>query len=172
MSGELAPKKIGRGCERNLDAGPLQPMVNSFELHLRAEKKSPKTIRTYLEAAQWFAAQYLIPSGLSDWSDVKARDVQEWTVTVLGRYSDAYANNQFRALQQFFKWHATEDPEEPRPNPVANLKPPKIGDKLVAVFTEDELAALLATCKGGGFRTGATARLYRCSRMPAFGCPS
>ena len=69
-----------------------------------------------------------------------------------GRYSDAYANNQFRALQQFFKWHATEDPDEPRPNPVANLKPPKVGDKLVAVFTEDELAGLLATCKGGGFQ--------------------
>ena len=76
-----------------------------------------------------------IPGGLSDWSDVKARHVQEWTVTLLGRYSDAYANNQFRALQQFFKWHATEDPDEPRPNPVANLKPPKIGDKLVPVFT-------------------------------------
>ncbi|HWG61917.1 MAG TPA: tyrosine-type recombinase/integrase [Streptosporangiaceae bacterium] len=27
-----------------------------------------------------------------------------------------------------------------------------MGDKLVAVFTEDELAALLATCKGGGFQ--------------------
>jgi integrase/recombinase XerD len=83
---------------------------------------------------------------------VKARHVQEWTVTLLGRYSDAYANNPFRALQQFFKWHATEDPDEPRSNPVAGLKPPKVGDKLVAVFTEDELAALLATCKGGGFQ--------------------
>ena len=127
-------------------------MVASFDLHLRAEKKSPKTIRTYLEAAQWFAAGYLVPAGLSDWSDVRTRHVQEWTITLLGRYSDAYANNQFRALQQFFKWHATEDPDEPRPNPMANLKPPKVGDKLVAIFTEDELAALLATCKGGGFQ--------------------
>ena len=73
-------------------------------------------------------------------------------ITLLGRYSDCYANNQFRALQQFFKWHATEDPDEPRPNPMAGLKPPKIGDKLVPVFTDDELAALLATCKGGGFQ--------------------
>jgi integrase/recombinase XerD len=37
----------------------------------------------------------------------------------------------------------------PRPNPLANLKPPKIGDKLVPVFTADEPAALLDTCKGG-----------------------
>jgi site-specific recombinase XerC len=35
---------------------------------------------------------------------------------------------------------------------VANLKPPKVGDKLVPIFTDDELAAMQATCKGGGFQ--------------------
>ena len=44
---------------------------------------------------------------------LRSRHVQEWIVTLLGRYSDSHANNQFRALQQFFKWHATEDPGEP-----------------------------------------------------------
>jgi integrase/recombinase XerD len=71
---------------------------------------------------------------------------------LLDRYSDSYANNQFRALQQFFKWLATEDPDEPRSNPMAYLKPPKVSDKVVPVFTQDELAAMLATCKGGGFQ--------------------
>ena len=151
MSGE-SPKKTGRGYARNLNAGQLQSMIDSWDLHLRAERKSAKTVRTYLEAAQWFAAGYLLPAGLADWDGVKARHVQEWIITLLGRYSDCYANNQFRALQQFFKWHATEDPDEPRPNPMASLKPPKIGDKLVPVFTGDEMAALLDTCKGGGFQ--------------------
>jgi integrase/recombinase XerD len=151
MSGE-SPKKTGRGYARNLEVGQFQPMIDSWDLHLRAERKSAKTIRTYLEAAQWLAAGYLIPAGLADWDDVKAKHVQEWIITLLGRYSDSYANNQFRALQQFFKWHATEDPDEPRANPMASLKPPKIGDKLVPVFTDDELAALLGTCKGGGFQ--------------------
>jgi len=32
---------------------------------------------------------------------------------------------------------------------MAGLKPPKIGDRLVPVFTDEELAALLDTCKGG-----------------------
>ena len=44
------------------------------------------------------------------------------------------------------------DPDEQRPNPMASLKPPKISDKLVPVFTGDELAALLGTSKGGGFQ--------------------
>lgn len=60
MSGEIAPRKIGRGYERNLDAGPFQPMVSSFDLHLRAEKKSPKTIRTYPEAAPAAAVDHLM----------------------------------------------------------------------------------------------------------------
>lgn len=152
MSGDIALKKIGRGYSRNLDAGPFQLMIDSWDLHLRAERKSAKTVRTYLEAAQWFAAGYLIPAGITGWDEAKARHVQEWIITLLGRYSDSYANNQFRALQQFFKWHATEDPDEPRANPMAALKPPKIGDKLVPVFTGEELAALLGTCKGGGFQ--------------------
>jgi hypothetical protein len=37
-------------------------VVSSFELHLRAEKKSPKTDRTYIEVAQWMAAEYLLKS--------------------------------------------------------------------------------------------------------------
>lgn len=58
MSGE-SPKKTGRGYARNLDAGQFQPMIDSWDLLLRAGKKSAKTNRTYLEAAQWFAAEYL-----------------------------------------------------------------------------------------------------------------
>ena len=148
----MSSRIVGRGFERNLDAGSLQPMIGSFELHLRAEKKSPKTIRTYTEAAQWLAAEYLLPNGIKFWDDVRTRHVQEWTVTLLGRYSDSYASNQFRALQQFFRWHAAEDPDEPRLNPMAKLKRPKVSEKLVPVFAEAELAAMLATCKGGGFQ--------------------
>ncbi|HEX4061249.1 MAG TPA: tyrosine-type recombinase/integrase [Streptosporangiaceae bacterium] len=149
----MTGQKVGRGSRRNLDAGTFQPMIDSFDLHLRAEHKAAKTVRTYVEAAQWLAAEHLIPAGLTDWADVRARDVQQWIVTLLGRYSDQYANNQHRALQQFFRWYATEDPDDPRPNAMAGLRPPKLDEKLVPVFTAAELDALLATCKGGGFQT-------------------
>lgn len=151
----MSEESPGRSAAATLDleAGQFQPMIDSWDLYLRAERKSAKTVRTYLEAAQWFAAGYLIPAGVSGWDEVKARHVQEWVTTLLGRYSDCYANNQFRALQQFFKWHATEDPDEPRANPMASLKPPKIGDKLVPVFTDDEMAVLFGTCKGDKQRT-------------------
>jgi hypothetical protein len=43
-------------------------------------------------------------------------------MTLPGRYSGAYANTSSARCSQFFKWYATEDPDEPRPNPVACLK--------------------------------------------------
>ena len=32
MSGNIAPNKIGRGYERNLEACPFRPMIGSFDL--------------------------------------------------------------------------------------------------------------------------------------------
>jgi integrase len=58
----------------------------------------------------------------------------------LDRYSRAYASNQYRALQQFFKWLAAEDQ---LPDPMSGLQPPRVTGKLVPVFTGDSLSALL-----------------------------
>ena len=44
---------------------------------------------------------------------------------LLTRYSDAYASNQFRALQQFFRWLAEE---EQIPDPMAPLRAPKVSE--------------------------------------------
>jgi integrase-like protein len=99
---------------KNLDAGDFQPAITSFALHLRAERKSDKTIRTYTEATQWFAAEYLRQhTAHSDWEYVRREDIEQWMVWLLDRYSDSYSNNQYRALQQFFKWWA-DDEDLPR----------------------------------------------------------
>jgi hypothetical protein len=60
-----------------LDAGPLAPEIGSFRLHLAAEGKAAKTVRTYTEAAAWFAAAHLIPrTGCTSWEQVSGHDVQ------------------------------------------------------------------------------------------------
>jgi site-specific recombinase XerD len=111
-----------------LDAGPFTPEIGSFRLHLAAEGKAPKTVRTYTEAVAWFAAAHLIPrTGCTSWDQVTAHDVQRWPVHLLTLYSDAYASNQFRALQQFFRWLAEE---EQLPGPMTRLRGPKVSDKL------------------------------------------
>jgi len=46
--------------------------------------------------------------------------VQRWLVHLLSLYSDAYASNQFRALQQFFRWLAEEE-QVPDPGDLMEL---------------------------------------------------
>jgi integrase len=72
----------------------------------------------------------------------------EWMVCLLGRYSSAYASNQYRGLQQFFKWLAAD---EDLPDPMTGLRPPKVTEKLVPVFSAAELSALERACAGRGF---------------------
>jgi integrase/recombinase XerD len=92
---------------RQLDAGILQAEISSFALHLAAGNKSAKTIRTYTEAVQWFAADCLLQQDSRDtWEQVDGHDIQQWMSRLLDRYSSAYASSQYRALQQFFKWLA------------------------------------------------------------------
>jgi integrase len=112
---------------KQLDAGGFQPEISSFRLHLAAEGKACKTVRTYTEAVAWFAAAHLRrETGLTSWEQVGKQDIQRWIVRLLDRYSSAYASNQYRALQQFFKWLAAEDEV---PDPMAGLKPPRVPDK-------------------------------------------
>jgi len=128
---------------KELDAGCLQPEISSFRLHLAAEGKAPRTVRTYIEAVQWFAAARLRrTAGRTGWPEVRKQEVQEWIVWLLGRYSPAYASNQFRALQQFFKWLAAEDEI---PDPMAGLRPPHVPESPVPVFAAGDLPRLQKT---------------------------
>jgi integrase/recombinase XerD len=134
---------------KQLDAGMFQAEIGSFRLHLAAEAKSAKTIRNYTEAVQWFAAGHLLGQTCwTRWEQVSGPDIQRWLVWLLARYSEAYVSNQYRALQQFFKWWAAE---EEFPDPMARLRPPKVTDKLIPVFTSGELSRLEKACAGRGF---------------------
>ena len=107
---------------KQLDAGIFQAEISSFALRLAAEGKAAKTTRTYTEAVQWFAAAGL-QAGRGGREHVTSGDIQQWMAWLLGRYSTAYASNQYRALQQFFKWLAAEDL---LPDPMAGLAPPRV----------------------------------------------
>ena len=134
---------------KHLDAGMFQAEINSFALRLAAEGKAAKTIRTYTEAVQWFAATGLLgQAGRGNWERVTSRDIQRWMAWLLDRYNAAYASNQYRALQQFFKWLAAEDE---LPDPMAGLAPPRVPAGLVPVFTSEELARLERACAGRSF---------------------
>ena len=133
-----------------LDAGVFGADVASFRLHLAAENKAERTIRAYTEAVRWFAAAHLLcQTSKTRWEQVDTQDVQRWMVHLLGRYSEAYAYQQYRALQQFFRWLAAE---EEIGDPMAGLRPPHVPGRPVPVFAGGDLPRLERACAGRSFQ--------------------
>jgi site-specific recombinase XerC len=133
--------KTGRAIET---AGPLAPDIRTLALSLRAAGKKPKTIRTYTEAAVWLAQR----TEAKSWSQVTRKHVRQHMAYLTENYSPAYASNQYRALQAWFRWLAEEDEI---PNPMAGMSPPSVPQKLVPVLAGGELKKLLETCSGKSF---------------------
>lgn len=77
-----------------------------------------------------------------------ADHIREWIVSLLDSRSDGYANNQYRSVQQFFKWYAAE---EELPNPMLGMNPPHVPEQPVPVLRKDQLGALLKSCSGKSF---------------------
>jgi integrase/recombinase XerD len=80
---------------------------------------------------------------LDDWSDIKRSYIRAHVAFIMEDRSKAYANNQFRALQQFCKFLENEEDIK---NPMTGMKPPTVPEKLVPVISADEYARLIGTC--------------------------
>lgn len=145
---------------RNTPTDPrFEPEIASFRRYLRAENKSDNTIRIYTDAAERlsrFLADHEGHSPSDDdeaydvqsWEDVTSRHIQDWIISLLDTRSDGYANNQYRSIQQFFKWWAAE---EETPSPMAGMKPPVVPEQPVPVLRKEQLGKLLKACEGRDF---------------------
>jgi site-specific recombinase XerD len=137
---------------------PIQdPVIRDFALALAAEGKKPKTVRTYTDAAAWLQRT----QELEDWSAVRKANIRAHIALILGEHSPAYASNQFRALQQFFRFLENEEDIK---NPMTGLKPPAVPQKLVPVIADGEWSKLIGTCTTKRFydlRDKATLEFFR-----------
>ena len=84
-------------------------------------------------------------------------------------YSEAYAYQQYRSLQQFFRWLAAEDGPA---DPMARLRPPKVSRQAGPVFQQRRTFEAGPAAGATRSRTGVTRRSSRCCWRPASGCPS
>jgi site-specific recombinase XerD len=129
----------------------LDDLARSFERHLRAQNESPRTIETYLQAVDQFAAHLRARRRAHDGralADAKGEDIEAFIVTLLSRHKPATASNRYRGLHAFYRW--LED-EEDTPHPMRKLKPPAVPDQPVPVISEPQLRRLLAACAGKDF---------------------
>jgi site-specific recombinase XerD len=138
------------------DLPALQP---SWELSLRANRKSPSTIENYTIGLRlylrWCDANGHEPA-------IERKLVQAFVVDLLDEgVAPATARARLAALKRLSAWLVEE--EELEFDPLLGMKPPKNDSKVIERLSDDELRALVAACKGKAFidfRDEAIVRLF------------
>lgn len=122
-------------------------LLESWLLHLRAERKSPETVKSYEQGVVRFM-QWCRHAGTDPILD--KRHVNEFVVAQIeaGKSSATVSSRQL-AVRQFSRWLLDED--EIEVDELVGLKAPKIEDKALAPLTDEQLRALFAACKGKSF---------------------
>ncbi|MGZ6957333.1 MAG: tyrosine-type recombinase/integrase, partial [Acidimicrobiia bacterium] len=136
-------------------------LLPSWQLTLRAEGKSPRTIEAYLSAGNQLVA-FLTQNGMPMGASAIAREhVEAFLVDLRERTSPGTTATRFRGLQQLFRWLVDEG--EIRESPMRNMRPPQTPAPPVDVLTDDQLMDLLGTCMSRSFddrRDHAILRLF------------
>ncbi|HEV8425712.1 MAG TPA: tyrosine-type recombinase/integrase [Actinomycetes bacterium] len=128
----------------SLDLAALLP---SWELHLRAERKSPATLKVYAGGARAFLA----------WAERTGTPAVLDRATVTAYVADLLdhgaegnsAKARQLALRRFAAWLVEEG--ELDADPLLGLKPPRVDEKVTPVLSDAQLKALLGACQGPTF---------------------
>ena len=136
---------------------PIPELLDSFELHLRARNRSPKTIHSYRLAVTQLAEHL----GTDDAWTIGKADIESFLAHFLETRASATARQRYASLSQFFKWAAGEG--EIPVDPMAKIDPPRVVEQPVPVLTVDQLRAVIAAASGNDFegrRDEAIVRLF------------
>lgn len=131
------------------DLGALQLYADGWRLHLRAERKSPLTLRLYLGTVADLA-RFLRSRGMpTDPDAISGEHLREYLTDQLDRgLSATTVRSRHGFLSVFFRWLIDEG--EITTNPMARIKAPKIDETAPPIVTDDQFNLMLKTCAGRG----------------------
>lgn len=126
----------------------LVHLLPSWELALRAERKSPATVKSYGDGVRRFL----------DWATeadappvLDKETVNQFVAALLdGGAEPATARSRHLALRRFSQWLVEED--EADEDLLLGSKPPKLDRKVIPSLTNDQCVALIKACKGTEMR--------------------
>jgi integrase/recombinase XerD len=126
----------------------LADLAESWLVHLRAERKSPSTLRIYRAGVQAYLA-WCEENGQPAILDRNL--LAAFTADLLDRGAEpATAQARHLAVRRFGRWlHAEGELAE---DPLAGMRPPKLDAKVVPVLSDDELRRLVKACDGRTLR--------------------
>jgi integrase/recombinase XerD len=130
------------------DSPDLPELLDSWLLHLRAERKSPQTVKVYGDGVRSYLT-WCRSNGKP--VAVDRRQLREFIDALLSAGAKpATAKSRHLAVRRFSGW-LTEEGEQAT-DPVLGLKAPKLDDPVTEPLSDDQLRALLKACKGPDLR--------------------
>jgi site-specific recombinase XerD len=122
----------------------LAALLPSWQLSMRAERKSPATVSSYTEGVLAFL-RWSETAGITP--EITKTTVQAFTADLLEAGAQAAtARTRHMALRRFAAWLAEEG--ELDANPLLGVKPPKLDSKVVDALTDEQLRLLIKACTG------------------------
>ena len=126
----------------------LAELAESWLVHLRAERKSPSTLRIYRAGVKAYLA-WCQENGQPAILDRNL--LAGFTAELLDQGAEpATAQARHLAVRRFARWLAKEG--ELAEDPLAGMRPPKLDAKVVPVLSDDELRRLVKACEGKTLR--------------------
>jgi len=124
--------------------------LDSFNLTLRVERKAERTLVLYGQSIRYFSG-WLEEQNLSaDVSNLTRENVRGWLDNLRNRgLTDGTVQTRWRGLRRFVNWLRAEGIIDA--DPLAGIAVEKPEAPSVPVFTDDDLSALLGTCKSRTF---------------------
>lgn len=130
-------------------AATLNDLGKSFARSLRAEGRAPRTVTLYLMSVRMFG-DWLTEQGISPTVDNLTRaNIRDWLAELAAKHQPGTVRTRYRGLFRYCGWLLVE--EEIDKHPMQGMSPPTAQAKPVPVLTDEELAALMKTCRGNTF---------------------
>lgn len=126
----------------------LAGLLPSWQLALKAERKSAGTIKVYGDGVNKFL-RWCAETGAS--AELTRTAVQAFLADLLDEGAEANtAKSRHLALKRYAAWLVDEG--ELSSDPLVGLKPPKGDKKVVHALGDDELKRLIAACRGNSLQ--------------------
>ncbi|MDQ1015796.1 tyrosine-type recombinase/integrase [Streptomyces afghaniensis] len=140
-----------------MNESDMRALLDSWMIHLAAERKSAQTVKTYGDGVRaflrWAAATGTPPA-------LDRPTVNAFVAALIeGGAESSTARSRQLSLRRFSAWLADEG--EIDTDQLQNLKPPKLDVKVVDALNDDQLRALLKVCAGRDLRDRRDAAIIR-----------
>ncbi len=123
----------------------IERVIAQFMLSRKIEGCSEKTLVYYHEQLTPFA-RYLASQNVHSVTEVTRDHIRAYMAAMSSRRSAGGLHVIFRVLKTFTRWIAREYELTSWPDPMRNLKPPKLGHQPLPPISLDHVQKLLATC--------------------------